>query len=377
MKFTLLNSDTNTSARTGILETDHGSIQTPIFMPVGTVGAVKTMAPHELEGVGSQIILGNTYHLYLRPGTDVIHEAGGLHKFNFWDKPILTDSGGFQVFSLAKLNKINDDGVEFQSHLDGSRHMFTPEFSMEIQRNLGADIIMAFDECPPGDSEFKTVKNAVERTTRWMKRCSVWLHENPELYGFGQTVFPIIQGSVNHELRQKSVEELIPYSSCGLGIGGLAVGEEKNAMMDTVEFCDTVLPKDQPRYLMGVGKPSDLVQAVRRGVDMFDCVMPTRNGRNGHIFTSDGVINIKNEKFKHDFSSLDPNSSHGWGRSFSKSYVRHLFNINEVLGLRIASTLNLSYYLDLMASMRQQINEGNFDAWSKSLLSEMRDQKGM
>jgi len=377
MKFTLLNSDTNTSARTGILETDHGSIQTPIFMPVGTVGAVKTMAPHELEGVGSQIILGNTYHLYLRPGTDVIHEAGGLHKFNSWDKPILTDSGGFQVFSLAKLNKINDDGVEFQSHLDGSRHMFTPEFSMEIQRNLGADIIMAFDECPPGDSEFKTVKNAVKRTTRWMKRCSVWLHENPELYGFGQTVFPIIQGSVNHELRQKSVEELIPYSSCGLGIGGLAVGEEKNAMMDTVEFCDTVLPKDQPRYLMGVGKPSDLVQAVRRGVDMFDCVMPTRNGRNGHIFTSDGVINIKNEKFKHDFSSLDPNSSHGWGRSFSKSYVRHLFNINEVLGLRIASTLNLSYYLDLMASMRQQINEGNFDAWSKSLLSEMRDQKGM
>lgn len=377
MKFTLLNSDTNTSARTGILETDHGSIQTPIFMPVGTVGAVKTMAPHELEGVGSQIILGNTYHLYLRPGTDVIHEAGGLHKFNSWDKPILTDSGGFQVFSLAKLNKINDDGVEFQSHLDGSRHMFTPEFSMEIQRNLGADIIMAFDECPPGDSEFKTVKNAVERTTRWMKRCSVWLHENPELYGFGQTVFPIIQGSVNHELRQKSVEELIPYSSCGLGIGGLAVGEEKNAMMDTVEFCDTVLPKDQPRYLMGVGKPSDLVQAVRRGVDMFDCVMPTRNGRNGHIFTSDGVINIKNEKFKHDFSSLDPNSSHGWGRSFSKSYVRHLFNINEVLGLRIASTLNLSYYLDLMASIRQQINEGNFDAWSKSLLSEMRDQKGM
>ena len=377
MKFTLQNSDTNTSARTGILETDRGLIQTPIFMPVGTVGAVKTMAPHELEGVGSQIILGNTYHLYLRPGTDVIHEAGGLHKFNSWDKPILTDSGGFQVFSLARLNKITDDGVEFQSHLDGSRHMFTPEFSMEIQRNLGADIIMAFDECPSGDSEFKTVKNAVERTTRWMKRCKDWLSNNPELYDFRQTVFPIIQGSVNHELRQKSVEELIPYSSCGLGIGGLAVGEEKNAMMDTVEFCDTVLPKDQPRYLMGVGKPSDLVQAVRRGVDMFDCVMPTRNGRNGHIFTSDGVINIKNEKFKHEFSSLDRNSSHGWGRSFSKSYVRHLFNINEVLGLRIASTLNLSYYLDLMASMRQQINEGNFDAWSKSLLSEMRDQKGM
>ena len=377
MKFTIQTTDSNTSARTGILETDHGNIETPIFMPVGTVGAVKTMAPHELEGVGSQIILGNTYHLYLRPGIDVIHEAGGLHKFNSWDKPILTDSGGFQVFSLARLNKITDEGVNFQSHLDGSRHLFTPEFSMEIQRYLGADIIMAFDECPPGDSAFETVKSAVERTTRWMKRCKDWLSQNPEYYEYNQTLFPIIQGSVNHELRQRSTEELIPFSTCGMAIGGLAVGEEKNAMMDTVEYCDTVLPKDQPRYLMGVGKPADLIQAVRRGVDMFDCVMPTRNGRNGHIFTSKGVINIKNEKFKHDFSPLDPNSSHGWGRTFSKSYVRHLFNINEVLGLRIASTLNLSYYLDLMAAMRQKINEGNFDAWSKSLLNVMENQKGM
>ena len=377
MKFTIHNSDSNTSARMGRLETDHGAIETPVFMPVGTVGAVKTMAPHELEGVGSQIILGNTYHLYLRPGIEIIHEVGGLHKFNTWGKPILTDSGGFQVFSLAKLNKISDDGVEFQSHLDGSRHMFTPEFSMEIQRKLGADIIMAFDECPPGDSDKMTVRDAVGRTTQWMKRCNDWLKENPELYDYGQTVFPIIQGSVNHEMRQKSIEELIPFSSCGMAIGGLAVGEEKNAMMDTVEFCDTVLPKDQPRYLMGVGKPSDLLKSVRRGVDMFDCVMPTRNGRNGHIFTSDGVINIKNEKFKHDFSPVEPNSSHAWGRTFSRSYVRHLFNINEVLGLRIASTLNLSYYLDLMAAMRHHINEGNFDTWSKSLLSDMENQKGM
>ena len=377
MKFTLQNSDSNTSARTGILKTDHGEIETPIFMPVGTVGAVKTMAPQELKDVGSQIILGNTYHLYLRPGIDVINEAGGLHKFNSWDKPILTDSGGFQVFSLARLNKISDKGVEFQSHLDGSRHLFTPEFSMEIQRNLGADIIMAFDECPPGDSDDKTVQDAVERTTGWMKRCHDWLNGNPELYDFKQTVFPIIQGSVNHELRRKSAEELYQYSTCGMAIGGLAVGEEKNAMMDTVEFCDTVLPKDQPRYLMGVGKPSDLLKSVRRGVDMFDCVMPTRNGRNGHIFTSDGVINIKNEKFKHDFSPVEPNSSHAWGQTFSKSYVRHLFNINEVLGLRIASTLNLSYYLDLMAAMRHHINEGNFDTWSKSLLSDMENQKGM
>ena len=377
MKFDIHQTDPNTAARTGILETDHGSIKTPVFMPVGTVGAVKTMTPHELEGVGSQIILGNTYHLYLRPGTNIIHKAGGLHKFSTWSRPILTDSGGFQVFSLARLNQITDDGVEFQSHLDGSRHMFTPEFSMEIQRNLGADIIMAFDECPPGDADDKTIRDAVDRTTRWMKRCTEWLKENPIFYDYEQTVFPIIQGTVNHELREKSAEELIPFSTCGMAIGGLAVGEEKNAMFDTVEFCDTVLPKNQPRYLMGVGKPSDLVQAVRCGVDMFDCVMPTRNGRNGHIFTSEGVINIKNERHKKDLSSVDPNSSHTWGRTFSKSYLRHLFNINEVLGLRIASTLNLSYYLDLMAAMRKKIADGNFDSWSKSLLSDMKNMKGM
>ena len=377
MKFAIHQTDPNTAARTGILETDHGSIKTPVFMPVGTVGAVKTMAPHELEGVGSQIILGNTYHLYLRPGTNIIHKAGGLHKFSTWSRPILTDSGGFQVFSLARLNKITDDGVEFQSHLDGSRHMFTPEFSMKIQRNLGADIIMAFDECPPGDADDKTIRDAVDRTTRWMKRCTEWLKENPIFYDYEQTVFPIIQGTVNHELREKSAEELIPFSTCGMAIGGLAVGEEKNAMFDTVEFCDTVLPKDQPRYLMGVGKPSDLVQAVRCGVDMFDCVMPTRNGRNGHIFTSEGVINIKNEKHKKDLSSVDLNSSHTWGRTFSKSYLRHLFNINEVLGLRIASTLNLSYYLDLMSAVREKIADGNFDSWSKSLLSDMKNMKGM
>tara|TARA_B100001250_G_scaffold376947_1_gene365635 strand:- start:2678 stop:3811 length:1134 start_codon:yes stop_codon:yes gene_type:complete len=377
MEFALQNSDSNTSARTGILKTDHGEIETPIFMPVGTVGAVKTMAPQELKDVGSQIILGNTYHLYLRPGVDVINKAGGLHEFSCWDKPILTDSGGFQVFSLARLNNISDKGVEFQSHLDGSRHLFTPEFSMEIQRNLGADIIMAFDVCPPGNSDNKTLQSAVERTTKWMKRCYDWLNRNPELYDYKQIIFPIIQGSINHELRQRSAEELFQYSTCGMAIGGLAVGEEKNAMMDTVEFCDTLLPKNQPRYLMGVGKPSDLLKSVRRGVDMFDCVMPTRNGRNGHVFTSDGVINIKNEKFKHDFSPIDLNSTHVWGRTFSRSYVRHLFNINEVLGLRIASTLNLSYYLDLMAAMRHHINEGDFDNWSKSLLSDMENKKGM
>ena len=377
MNFIIETNDVGTSARKGILKTEHGNIKTPIFMPVGTIGAVKTMAPEDLHSVQSQIILGNTYHLYLRPGTKVLNEAGGLHKFNSWDKPILTDSGGFQVFSLARLNKISDDGVEFQSHLDGSRHMFTPEFSMEIQRNIGADIIMAFDECPPGDSEKKIVEKAVERTTKWIERCHRWLKKNQELYNYKQVLFPIVQGSINHRLRKKSIEELIPFSTCGIALGGLAVGEEKNAMLDTIQYCTELLPKDQPRYLMGVGKPSDLLHAIRNGIDMFDCVMPTRNGRNGHIFTSNGVINIKNGKYKHDFSSVDESSSHPWGAKFSKSYVRHLFNINEILGLRIASTLNLAYYLNLMKDVREKISEGSFNTWSNSLLRQMKDMKGM
>ena len=377
MNFIIETNDVDTSARKGILKTEHGNIKTPIFMPVGTIGAVKTMAPEDLHSVQSQIILGNTYHLYLRPGTKVLNEAGGLHKFNSWDKPILTDSGGFQVFSLARLNKISDDGVEFQSHLDGSRHMFTPEFSMEIQRNIGADIIMAFDECPPGDSEKKIVEKAVERTTKWIERCHRWLKKNQELYNYKQVLFPIVQGSINHRLRKKSIEELIPFSTCGIALGGLAVGEEKNAMLDTIQYCTELLPKDQPRYLMGVGKPSDLLHAIRNGIDMFDCVMPTRNGRNGHIFTSNGVINIKNEKYKHDFSSVDESSSHPWGAKFSKSYVRHLFNINEILGLRIASTLNLAYYLNLMKDAREKISEGSFNTWSNSLLRQMKYMKGM
>lgn len=377
MNFIIETNDVGTSARKGILKTEHGNIKTPIFMPVGTIGAVKTMAPEDLHSVQSQIILGNTYHLYLRPGTKVLNEAGGLHKFNSWDKPILTDSGGFQVFSLARLNKISDDGVEFQSHLDGSRHMFTPEFSMEIQRNIGADIIMAFDECPPGDSEKKIVEKAVERTTKWIERCHRWLNKNQELYNYKQVLFPIVQGSINHRLRKKSIEELIPFSTCGIALGGLAVGEEKNAMLDTIQYCTELLPKDQPRYLMGVGKPSDLLHAIRNGIDMFDCVLPTRNGRNGHIFTSNGVINIKNEKYKHDFSSVDESSFHPWGAKFSKSYVRHLFNINEILGLRIASTLNLAYYLNLMKDAREKISEGSFNTWSNSLLRQMKDMKGM
>jgi queuine tRNA-ribosyltransferase len=377
LKFTIKNNPENSRARTGIIETDHGDISTPVFMPVGTVGAVKTMSPEELKSIDFKIILGNTYHLYLRPGTAIINQAGGLHKFVSWDRPILTDSGGFQVFSLAKLNKISDDGVEFQSHLDGSRHMFTPERSMSIQRELGSDIIMAFDDCPPGDADYATIKRSVERTTSWMKRCTNWLRDNPEIYDHEQVVFPIIQGGVDQGLRQMSIEQLVDQSSCGMAIGGLAVGEEKNAMFDTIEFCDTLIPENQPRYLMGVGRPSDLIEAVKRGVDMFDCVMPTRNGRNGHVFTSNGVINIRNEKYKNDHSSMDNNSSHPWGNSFSRSYVRHLFNINEVLGLRIASTLNLAYYNDLMKEIRKNIDNDNFENWSKKTLDEMSQMKGM
>ena len=377
MRFTINKTDDISSARAGTLETEHGDIETPVFMPIGTVGAVKTFSPHELEGIGARIILGNTYHLYLRPGMDVIQQAGGLQKFINWSRPILTDSGGFQVFSLAKLNKITDDGVEFRSHLDGSAHTMTPEISMGIQRKLGSDIIMAFDECPPGNTDKKIIRSAVVRTSKWMKRCKIFLDENPPLYNSEQTLFPIIQGATDEDLRRISAEQLIPYSSCGMAIGGLAVGEEKNAMLDTIEQCDNLLPKEEPRYLMGIGRPSDLVNAVGRGMDMFDCVIPTRNGRNGQIFSGLGVININNERYKKDFSPIDEDSSHAFGRIFSKAYVRHLFNINEILGLRIASTLNLAYYIGLMATMRQKIQSGDFSAWSREWFRNMEGKKGM
>tara|TARA_B100000029_G_scaffold506095_1_gene588178 strand:+ start:276 stop:1409 length:1134 start_codon:yes stop_codon:yes gene_type:complete len=377
LKFTTNKINPNSRARLGILETNHGDIETPAFMPVGTAGSVKTMSPDELEKIDFKIILGNTYHLYLRPGTKIIKEARGLHKFISWQRPILTDSGGFQVFSLSKLNKISDDGVEFKSHLDGSRHMFTPEKSMEIQRALGSDIIMAFDDCPPGNSDYETLKNSVKRTTSWMLRCSSWLRENPEYYDHEQIIFPIIQGGVDKNLRKMSIEQLVGQSSCGMAIGGLAVGEEKNAMLDTIELCDTLLPEDQPRYLMGVGRPSDLIESIKRGVDMFDCVMPTRNGRNGHIFTSNGVINIKNEKFKNDHNPIDILSSHPWGHSFSRAYIRHLFSIKEILGLRIASTLNLVFYHDLITEIRKNIKNDTFEDWARLTLNKMYQNKGM
>ena len=374
MQFTLLHSDKETSARTGILQTDHGEIQTPVFMPVGTLGAVKTFSPQELKALSTEIILGNTYHLYLRPGDEIVKNAGGLHDFISWEGPILTDSGGFQVFSLARLNKISDEGVEFQSHLDGSSHLFTPEKSMNIQRNLGADIIMAFDECPPGNVDKKVAMKAVERTHKWAETCVNYLKEYPPIYNWNQTFFPIVQGNVYPELRKQSIQELCSFSTCGMAIGGLAVGEEKSAMLEMVHLCTEYLPLEQPRYLMGVGKPSDLVKTIAMGVDMFDCVIPTRNGRNGHIFTEDGVINIKNGKYKNDYSPLDEKSDSPFGAQFSKAYVRHLFNVNEILGVRISSALNIAFYMKLMKTIRSKIEAGKFGKWSKSFLKKWGDE---
>ena len=374
MQFTLLHSDKETSARTGILQTDHGEIQTPVFMPVGTLGAVKTFSPQELKALSTEIILGNTYHLYLRPGDEIVKNAGGLHDFISWEGPILTDSGGFQVFSLARLNKISDEGVEFQSHLDGSSHLFTPEKSMNIQRNLGADIIMAFDECPPGNVDKKVAMKAVERTHKWAESCVNYLKENPPFYNWNQTFFPIVQGNVYPELRKQSIQELCSFSTCGMAIGGLAVGEEKSAMLEMVHLCTEYLPLEQPRYLMGVGKPSDLVKTIAMGVDMFDCVIPTRNGRNGHIFTEDGVINIKNGKYKNNYSPVDEKSDSPFGSQFSKAYVRHLFNVNEILGVRISSALNIAFYMKLMKTIRSKIEAGKFGKWSKSFLKKWGDE---
>jgi len=371
MRFNVLKTDVNSSARTGIIKTDHGEIKTPIFMPVGTHGAVKTVTPSELKTVNAQIVLGNTYHLYLRPGTELINTAGGLHKFMGWDLPILTDSGGFQVFSLARLNKISNEGVEFKSHLDGSSHFLTPEKSMEIQQNLGADIIMAFDECPPSDADLTTIQNAINRTNIWIDRCKRYIKDNPSVYNWEQTMFPIVQGGVLSKLRKQSAEDMIPYAQCGMAIGGLAVGEEKSAMFEMIELMDELLPRDQPRYLMGVGTPSDLIQAVSRGVDMFDCVMPTRNARNGQFFTSFGKVNIRNEKHKFDFNPIDGNCTCETCSNFTRAYLRHLFNMNEVLGLRLATIHNLHYYLNLMELMQEHIQKGDFQNWSQNYLNNL------
>jgi queuine tRNA-ribosyltransferase len=342
-------------------------------MPVGTYGAVKSLTPEEIEQTGTRIILGNTYHLYLRPGHELIHQAGGLHAFIRWSHPILTDSGGFQVFSLARLNEVTDEGVTFRSHVDGSRHFLNPEKAMEIQRHLGADLIMAFDECPPGNADIHTIDQAVRRTSVWIRRCVAYLESNPPLYSWEQTLIPVVQGGVFAELRRKSVEELLPYATCGMAIGGLAVGEEKGAMFETIELLNEMLPQDQPRYLMGVGKPTDLVRAVRCGVDMFDCVIPTRNARNGQLFTSTGKMNIRNQRYRTDFMPVDEQCRCLLCRQYTRAYLRHLMKVNELLGYRLATVHNVTFFQELMATMRRQIREGNFEIWAREFIAQMGD----
>ena len=375
MEFTLEASDGHTSARCGQLLTDRGAIQTPVFMPIGTYGVIKTLSPRDLKAMGVSIILTNTFHLYLRPGTTIIKEAGGLHAFMGWDNPILTDSGGFQVFSLAELRQVTDEGVIFKSILDGSEHKLTPEKSMEIQRILGSDIIMSLDECPPGDAPISQIRQAVQRTTKWTNRCAKYLKENPPIKGRKYTLFPIVQGGVHKELRQRSTDELLPLVETGIAIGGLAVGESKSAMFETVLLMDDLLPSDKVRYLMGVGKPEDIIHAVAGGMDMFDCVIPTRNARHGQFFTSGGAMNIRKKKYKFDFSPLDDACSCYGCNTFSRAYLRHLFNVNEVLGLYLATLHNVTFYHELLGRIREEIKNGTFFSWSKEYKDKLEREK--
>ena len=368
MKFELQHTDNATNARAGLITTDHGKVETPIFMPVGTVGSVKAVQMYELkEDIEAQIILGNTYHLYLRPGLDILKQAGGLHKFNSWNKPMLTDSGGFQVFSLSDRRKLTEQGAEFRSHIDGSKHIFTPEKVMDIQRIIGADIIMAFDECTPGDADYTYAKNSLERTERWLDRCFTRFNETENPYGFNQSLFPIVQGCVYPDLRKRAAENVASKEADGNAIGGLAVGEPKEKMFEMIEIVNEILPKDKPRYLMGVGTPADLLDAVELGVDMFDCIMPTRDGRNGRIFTKDGIINMRNAKWKDDFSPIEENGASAVDTLYSKAYLRHLLHANEILGLQIASVHNLAFYIWLMKEARKQIIAGTFATWKPAM----------
>ena len=369
LSFTLNNTAEGSAARAGIIETDHGTIQTPIFMPVGTVGSVKAVTQQQLKlDVQAQIILGNTYHLYLRPGTDVLEAAGGLHRFNGWDRPILTDSGGYQVFSLAANRKIKEEGVVFQSHIDGSKHLFSPESVMDIQRSIGADIIMAFDECPPYPSDYDYAKKSMELTHRWLNRCIARLAETPDKYGYTQNLFPIVQGSTYKDLRKASCEFIASRGAVGNAIGGLSVGEPEEMMYEFTALCTEHLPLDKPRYLMGVGTPWNLLECIDLGIDMFDCVMPTRNGRNGMLFTTQGVINIRNKKWYKDFSPIDPGLPSETSQYYSKAYLRHLFVAEEILGLQIASIHNLSFYLWLVGEARKHILDNSFSSWKKEML---------
>ncbi|SIT30968.1 tRNA-guanine transglycosylase [Filimonas lacunae] len=369
LSFELAGVDSNSKARAGVITTDHGVIQTPIFMPVGTVGSVKAVTQQQLYSeINAQIILGNTYHLYLRPGVDVLEAAGGLHHFNGWHRPILTDSGGYQVFSLAENRKITEQGVLFQSHIDGSRHLFTPESVMDIQRSIGADIIMAFDECPPYPSEYTYARKSMELTHRWLDRCFARLAETPDKYGYTQNLFPIIQGSTFPDLRRASSEYIASCNATGNAIGGLSVGEPEEMMYEYTALCCDILPADKPRYLMGVGTPWNILEGISLGVDMFDCVMPTRNGRNGMLFTTQGVVNIRNKKWATDFSVIDPSLDCETSRYYTKAYLRHLFVANEILALQIASIHNLAFYLWLVKEARLRILAGDFDSWKKNII---------
>ncbi|MDE6304999.1 MAG: tRNA guanosine(34) transglycosylase Tgt [Muribaculaceae bacterium] len=369
MEFQLQATDTTTSARAGLITTDHGVIQTPIFMPVGTLGSVKAVHLHELrDDVKAQIILGNTYHLYLRPGLDVLREAGGLHKFNGWNRPILTDSGGFQVFSLSDNRKLTEEGAHFRSHIDGSKHLFTPENVVDIERVIGADIMMALDECPPGTSEFSYAKKSLDLTMRWLKRGWGRYKETEGLYGYSQAYFPIVQGCTYPELRRRAALEVAEYGADGNAIGGLAVGEPAEVMYEMISVVNEILPADKPRYLMGVGTPANILEGISRGVDMFDCVMPTRNGRNGMLFTSNGIMNMRNKKWANDFSPIQEDGPSYVDRQYTKAYLRHLFISQEILAMQIASIHNLSFYLWLVGEARKHILAGDFGSWKTEMM---------
>ncbi|HWB25259.1 MAG TPA: tRNA guanosine(34) transglycosylase Tgt [Chitinophagaceae bacterium] len=373
LQFNLQHSSEQSHARAGKITTDHGEILTPIFMPVGTVGSVKAVTQQQLkQEIKAQIILGNTYHLYLRPGTPVLEAAGGLHKFNHWDKPILTDSGGYQVFSLAANRKIKPEGVEFQSHIDGSRHLFTPENVMDIQRSIGADIIMAFDECPPYPAEYSYVNKSMQLTHSWLDRCFTRFDETESRYGYSQNLFPIVQGGTYKDLRIASCDYVTGKNATGNAIGGLSVGEPEELMYELTALCCEHLPVDKPRYLMGVGTPWNILEAISLGIDMFDCVMPTRNGRNGMLFTTKGVINIRNKKWATDFSPIDDGLPAESSNYYTKAYLRHLFVADEILGLQIASIHNLAFYLWLVGEARNNILGGTFEGWKNEMLAVLK-----
>ncbi|MDE7379163.1 MAG: tRNA guanosine(34) transglycosylase Tgt [Paraprevotella sp.] len=374
MKFQLLHTDVSSKARAGIAVTGHGSIETPIFMPVGTLGSVKGVHQWELtEDIKAQIILGNTYHLYLRPGTDILEKAGGLHKFNGFDRPILTDSGGFQVFSLSGIRKLREEGCEFRSHIDGSKHIFTPERVMDIERSIGADIMMAFDECPPGTSDYEYAKKSMALTHRWLDRCIKRFNETEPKYGYEQALFPIVQGCTYRDLRVQSAEYIASKEADGNAIGGLAVGEPAEVMYEMIEVVNGILPLDKPRYLMGVGTPVNILEGIERGVDMFDCVMPTRNGRNAMLFTSKGIMNMKNKKWEDDFSPIDADGTSYVDTFYSKAYLHHLFKANELLAMQIASIHNLAFYIWLTSEARRHILADDFAAWKSVMVKRVAE----